>query len=589
MTVSTTLSDFPRLGISLQGIKHFIEHFKEKSFAEKTTEEVCKEFIIPNTHNVSYCEQLFLDQSPYVGTATIFISHAWKYTFLKVIRTLEYWLQTYHSTRPKREKGTNVDSEGTTSKSSSTGAGDTTTENGSTIYLWFDLFSNSQHGTRTKDFTWWTSCFAENIKDIGHTLLVLDWQDRIPLSRMWCGWELACSAKLQLDIAMDWVEEQSFVRELVYEYDNVVKKMFKIDLEKAETENSCDRENIIQAIKTTSSFQDTNQKVIGKLKDWMITIANKKVTQMNAEERNKLLELSALQNNLGRLYHDQGNYEAAETFYQKALYGRIEKLGIKHRTTLTSISNLGELYHSQRNYEEAQKYLELAYKIRRKILGPMDHDTLKSMNDLAVVYKDMRMYEEAEPLYKEALASRLKKLGPDDRDTLESMNNFGVFYKSKENFTKAEDYYRMAMEGRKKNFGDKDRDTLTSMNNLALLYHSRRNYEAAVEVYEKVVDGRREVLGDRHPLTLTSIATLAVFYKDLRKYDKAKSLYEEALIGLCEKKGVDHDDTIKTYQHYAVLLRIPHPVTETSRNTVNETVINFETLKAREAITKCMD
>jgi hypothetical protein len=62
-----------------------------------------------------------------------------------------------------------------------------------TTYFWFDLFSNAQHDTSTKEFTWWTDCFAKSIQTIGYTLLVLEWHNPIPLTRMWCGWELACS------------------------------------------------------------------------------------------------------------------------------------------------------------------------------------------------------------------------------------------------------------------------------------------------------------------------------------------------------------------------------------------------------------
>jgi hypothetical protein len=74
-----------------------------------TTNEVCNEYLKPLTvaKGASYCELLMEQNSPNVGSATLFISHAWKYKFMDVVKTIR---------TIKMEEGT---------------------------FIWFDLFSNS--------------------------------------------------------------------------------------------------------------------------------------------------------------------------------------------------------------------------------------------------------------------------------------------------------------------------------------------------------------------------------------------------------------------------------------------------------------
>ena len=47
-------------------------------------------------------------------------------------------------------------------------------------FFWFDIFSNSQHNVADKPFEWWTQVFQSNVQRIGHTLLVLEWENPIP-------------------------------------------------------------------------------------------------------------------------------------------------------------------------------------------------------------------------------------------------------------------------------------------------------------------------------------------------------------------------------------------------------------------------
>lgn len=102
------LPPFPKLGISLEGIEAFIKECGgESSFINQnverwnycnisvnqidnmTTKDVSEKYIKPLTKkaNMSYCN-LLNSNNNYIGIATIFISHAWKYEFLNVVNNI---------------------------------------------------------------------------------------------------------------------------------------------------------------------------------------------------------------------------------------------------------------------------------------------------------------------------------------------------------------------------------------------------------------------------------------------------------------------------------------------------------------------
>ena len=160
---------FPGLGVSWQVFDEFIDSCGGSTVLSKlTTTEVCENFLKPRTADMkcSYC-QLLLDQSASggpshsVGSATVFISHAWKYVFLDVVDCVRNHLRGHTSGRESAE------------------------------YIWFDLFSNNQHDTSSVPFEWWCTTFQKAISSIGRTLLVLSpWQDPVVLTR-YCsllGW-----------------------------------------------------------------------------------------------------------------------------------------------------------------------------------------------------------------------------------------------------------------------------------------------------------------------------------------------------------------------------------------------------------------
>ena len=104
---SPTDDDFPTDGITVKGIKHFIEsHGGEQAFASALsdysrerglppgkTSDICDVFLKPATvdQQESYCGLAKTDptRSGHISQATAFVSHAWGQQFLDVVAALE--------------------------------------------------------------------------------------------------------------------------------------------------------------------------------------------------------------------------------------------------------------------------------------------------------------------------------------------------------------------------------------------------------------------------------------------------------------------------------------------------------------------
>ena len=63
-----------------------------------------------------------------------------------------------------------------------------------------------------------------------------------------------------------------------------------------------------------------------------------------------------------------------------------QQLGPLHPDTATSLNNLAALYDRQGQYEQAESLYQRALTIREQQLGPLHPDTAQSLNNLGELY-----------------------------------------------------------------------------------------------------------------------------------------------------------------------------------------------------------
>ena len=364
-------------------------------FELMTTNDACFGIVKPATEHVktSYAEMLSNTEPGEVNEATVFVSHAWKFTFVNVVDALS-----------------------------------SLSEN---AFVWFDVFTVNQHASLQVPPDWWFTTFKEAVASIGHTVLVLmPWDDPIPLTRAWCIWEILSTiddGKAKLEICLPAVEQKAFADFLVEKgSDKVIVKMVGMDVQRAEAWKKEDRDAILNAVKVyPGGASEVNKRIKDQMRSWLIESAKSALNTLDVEKR----ATSALLIDVAVLLSKQAKYADAEPLFREALDGRRRELGDAHPSTLDSINNLATLLDQQGKYADAEALYRKALDGKRRVCGDAHRDTLASINNLAILLKDQGKYADAEALYREALDGHRRELGDTHPSTLATINNLAsLFY-----------------------------------------------------------------------------------------------------------------------------------------------------------------
>lgn len=93
---------------------------------------------------------------------------------------------------------------------------------------------------------------------------------------------------------------------------------------------------------------------------------------------------------LESLLFDQGNYEAVEELYQRALNGLEKALGKEHPDTLTNVYGLASVLHRQKKYKDAETHYERLCVALQKELGVSHPTTLACAIQFSSMLEEMR-------------------------------------------------------------------------------------------------------------------------------------------------------------------------------------------------------
>jgi tetratricopeptide (TPR) repeat protein len=106
-------------------------------------------------------------------------------------------------------------------------------------------------------------------------------------------------------------------------------------------------------------------------------------------------EKAAIYGQLGSVKYDQGEYQEAITFHEKALAIRQQSLPPIHPDLAKSYIGIGNVYNSMGDYPKALSYYEKALEIRQQSLPPNHPDLAKSYIGIGNVYNSMGDYPKA--------------------------------------------------------------------------------------------------------------------------------------------------------------------------------------------------
>ena len=556
------------LGVSLQCLVDLVEaHGGRAAFAGLPTAAVKRTVLAATGHTrTSYAAQLLAAGSQHVAPATAFISHAYDDEFLGVLDAV--------AALEARE--------------------------GASAFYYFDLLVVNQHGQgAVVPFEELRDEFGRSVRAIGRTLLVLRWADPTPLQRAWCVYEMATTLAegASLKVLMPPTDAAAFNEALLNDFDSLVYKTCRVDVERAGALETADLDNIQRVIKEAGGFLKTNQLVIEAMKSWMVEEGWAALASADGEIEKAVLTsklarllwfqgkrrdaepliietLAARRRTLGNehpdtlrsignmatLLSDKGKYGEAEPLFLEALAVSRRTLGNEHLATLHSISNMAYLLSDQGKYDEAEPLFLEALAAFRRTLGNEHPDTLASIDSMAFLLRDQGKYNEAEPLFLEALAASRRTLGNEHPDTLASIDNMASLLRDQGKYDEAEPLYLEVLAASRRTLGNEHPDTLDSVNNFARLLSERGDLISSEELYMEGLPICRRLLGDTNTLTLQFISGLAACLRRQERFTEALPLAREAYDGCYAKLGISHLATLFSAHELGVLLRLlSHP------------------------------
>ena len=371
-----SLPPFPTSGVKLKVFVEFIEkaggreafYTKPSGFCgcfhriqPFTTTDVCNRFLKPATSGKgqSYCELLTEQESPDVGEATVFISHAWKYTFTAVVDALQY----HFSNEPD-------------------------------IFIWFDLFSNNQHKAPNLPFEWWRDTFSNAIGKMGRVVMVLSpWNNPVPFTRAWCLWEIYCAVKSNciFEVALSPEEHEAFVKGITADDGQFYQMLANINVENSESFNPADQTRIFDAVISSVGFAELNTMVVGKMRDWVISAIDESIqqsqnlivlnkTSVDIVKKERVLMWGKLLAKMGML-EEMGEFEKAQEIGEKCV-ADFADMDEGEKWWGNTYNGLGIVYYNKGDYAKAIEYYEKCLEIRLKKLGGDHPDTKITQRNL---------------------------------------------------------------------------------------------------------------------------------------------------------------------------------------------------------------
>lgn len=422
--------------------------------ATASTTDVCRAIVLPATgaRRCAYAE-LLPSESPLLGAATHFVSHAWGGVFAMCVAAL-------------RDVEAEVMAAGEPPP-----------------YFWFDLAVNNQHSAPERPFEWWCTTFRDSITAIGRVVLVLSpWRDPLPLTRAWCLWEVFCAASVRdatspntavsLDVRLPPAEARAFERALANDMRAALDTMVRVRAERAQAFYETDRNSIFRAIEASAGgFATVNAIVKDQLRQWLVRVAlaaaerqlaaataaeaaaadSAVISASNAavavacasvdaapgagssgaaharlpdrndnglrqEEKEEedipssphaaALAAADLLEHVAVTLFDFGDFNKALVCASRAVDIYRTRLGEAHAVTGAAVHNLARMCAAQGQYNQALQHYQLALKIKRAALGEDHPASADTLNNMGVTLKDMGRLEEALEFFLQALAIR---------------------------------------------------------------------------------------------------------------------------------------------------------------------------------------
>lgn len=240
------------------------------------------------------------------------------------------------------------------------------------------------------------------------------------------------------------------------------------------------------------------------------------------------LSLATSYDHIGGVYYQMSDYSKALSFYEKAF--DIRKIGLPahHPNLATSYSNIGLLYDKTGDYCKALSFYDEALRIYQIAL-PENHFRLATTyNNIASVHLIIKEYSQAIAVFEKSIDIKEKVLPTHHSDLAASYNNIGLAYANIGEYPKALSFYEKARAIFEKVYCTNHPWVATCYHNIGLMHFNMGEHSKALEFYDKAIDIKQKTLPAHHPDLAISYNSIGLVYMAIEEHSKALSFYEKA-------------------------------------------------------------
>lgn len=210
---------------------------------------------------------------------------------------------------------------------------------------------------------------------------------------------------------------------------------------------------------------------------------------------------------MGILAQEQRDFEAAETWYKKALAVK-EKQG-NERGMASVYHQLGILAQKQRNFEAAEAWYQKALVVEEK--QEDKRGMAGTYHQLGILAQEQRNFEAAEAWYKESLAIEEKQ--GNEHGAASTYHQLGRIAQERRDFVTAEAWYKKSLVIKEKQTNE--HGAAITYHQLGIIEQKQKNFAAAEAWYKKslVIEEKQE---NEHGAAITyyQLGTLAEEQQD---------------------------------------------------------------------------
>lgn len=532
----------------------------------KSTEWLKQNVVLPATASdaIPYIELLRArpNGASLVGPATQFLSHAYTMPFLYAVDAAAAW-----AARNARADG-------------------------SPHFFYFDLFVVNQHSQDkgVKPEVLWEE-FAGGVRSVGHTLLLLTYDNPVPLKRSWCLAEIVTGVGdgTPFEVVMPPAEEQKLSSALVGNFDSIVRRLCAVDLAEAHAWHGdeclvggvckqvasgeirvCNNDYgfVNSQVKRGMGFEEANKRVVGRMREWLARAGEAALARLPPGAPRATSPIVAP---FAQLLMDLGSLPRARALLLEALAARAAVAG----STDTPPHLELELALSECMWRASPAAAAEALALRQRVydrlcasplagpealltlraghaLGVLKGDTAEALHTAPEVLRDLRegtdrlgsALRDAEALLRGVLAARTRLLGAQHPDTIATRAALDKLAFSKSGRRDVEEVVGGFL-------GVKMATALVGAVGGAEERLARAGVLASSHAALAAVEAAQ---GPEHPEALKAAAALAQLHKGRGQTKPALELLERVLKGRARVLGEEHPDTLAAYHELGCLL-----------------------------------